>query len=115
MCGPPGGRLAEQTMRLSFAGRIANGGTMPDLAPPPPCLLEGAALFLDFDGTLVELAETPDAIRVPPALGALFDRLRSKLGGRLAIVSGRALADLERHLPRSDVVCAGSHGLELRL
>lgn len=85
------------------------------LAPPPPALLEGAALFLDFDGTLVELAETPDAIRVPPALGPLLERLRVRLGGRLAIVSGRALADLERHLPCSGVAVAGSHGLELRL
>lgn len=88
---------------------------MPDLAPPPPDLLEGAALFLDFDGTLVELAETPDSIRVPPALGPLLERLRARLGGRLAIVSGRALADLERHLPCSGVAIAGSHGLELRL
>ena len=88
---------------------------MPALPPPPAGLLEGAALFLDFDGTLVELAETPDAIRVPPALGSLLDRLHARLDGRLAIVSGRALADLERHLPRGDVACAGSHGLELRL
>lgn len=83
--------------------------------PPPPASLEGAALFLDFDGTLVELAETPDAIRVPPALAPLLDRLRHRLDGRLAIVSGRSIADLDRHLPCSDVAVAGSHGLELRL
>ena len=88
---------------------------MPDLAPPPPSLLEGAALFLDFDGTLVELAATPDAIRVPAALAPLLERLRTRLDGRLAIVSGRALADLERHLPCHGVAVAGSHGLELRL
>jgi trehalose 6-phosphate phosphatase len=88
---------------------------MPFPAPPPPASLEGAALFLDFDGTLVELAETPDAIRVPPALGPLLERLRRRLDGRLAIVSGRSLADLERHLPCSEVAVAGSHGLELRL
>jgi trehalose 6-phosphate phosphatase len=88
---------------------------MPDLSPPPPASLEGAALFLDFDGTLVELAETPDAIRVPPALGPLLDRLRARLDGRLAIVSGRSLADLEHHLPCLGVAVAGSHGLELRL
>jgi trehalose 6-phosphate phosphatase len=88
---------------------------MPDLAPPPPGLLEGAALFLDFDGTLVELAETPDAIRVPRGLGALLGRLRARLGGRLAIVSGRAIADLERHLSCAGIAVAGSHGLELRL
>src|SRR6185295_17621960 len=98
-----------------FAGRTANEDAMPMIAPPPPELLEGAALFLDFDGTLVELAETPDAIRVPPALGPLLERLRARLGGRLAIVSGRALADLERHVPCSGVAIAGSHGLELRL
>lgn len=83
--------------------------------PPPDDLLDGAALFLDFDGTLVELAETPDAIRVPSALAPMLERLRRRLDGRLAIVSGRSLADLERHLPLHDIAFSGSHGLELRL
>ena len=88
---------------------------MADLPPPPPALLDAAALFLDFDGTLVELAETPDAIRVEPALAPLLERLRRRLEGRLAIVSGRSLSDLERHVPASGIAFSGSHGLELRL
>ena len=64
---------------------------MPSLSPPPPGLLDGAALFLDFDGTLVELAEAPDAIRVAAELGPLLERLRRRLQGRLAIVSGRSI------------------------
>jgi trehalose 6-phosphate phosphatase len=88
---------------------------MQPLTPPPPDLLDGAALFLDFDGTLVDLAETPDAIRVPDALAPLLGRLRRRLDGRIAVVSGRALADLERHLPLTDIAFSGSHGLELRL
>lgn len=85
------------------------------LQAPPPDLLDGAALFLDFDGTLVELAATPDSIRVSPELGPLLQRLRRRLDGRLAIVSGRSLADLERHVPASGIAFSGSHGLELRL
>ncbi len=85
------------------------------LQPPPPSLLEGAALFLDFDGTLVELAETPDAIRVSPLLAPLLARLGERLGGRLALVSGRSIADLERHLLCTGLAVSGSHGLELRL
>jgi trehalose 6-phosphate phosphatase len=85
------------------------------LSPPPPDLLAGAALFLDFDGTLIELAETPDAIEVAPQLPQLLDRLRRRLGGRLAIVSGRSVADLERYVPVPDIPFSGSHGLELRL
>ena len=88
---------------------------MSGLPPPPPDLLDGAALFLDFDGTLVDLAATPDSIRVSPELGPLLERLRRRLGGRLAIVSGRSLADLERHVPASGIAFSGSHGLELRL
>jgi trehalose 6-phosphate phosphatase len=87
---------------------------MASLPPPPPDLLQGAALFLDFDGTLVELAETPDAIRVPSELGPTLDRLRRRLEGRIAIVSGRSLADLERHVPSSGIAFSGSHGIELR-
>jgi len=108
--GPP---KTKHPLELCLKDRQRGG--MSALPPPPPDSLEGAALFLDFDGTLVELAETPDAIRVPPALGALLDRLRARLDGRLAIVSGRAIADLERHLPCPGVAVAGSHGLELRL
>jgi trehalose 6-phosphate phosphatase len=85
------------------------------LPPPPPELLDGAALFLDFDGTLVELAETPDSILVAPELGPLLERLRRRLEGRLAIVSGRSIADLERHVPLSGIAFSGSHGLELGL
>ena len=88
---------------------------MPSLTPPPTDLLEGAALFLDFDGTLTELAATPDAIRVAPALGPLLGRLQQCLKGRLAIVSGRSLEDLERYLPAAGIGFSGSHGLELRL
>src|SRR5687768_18043063 len=85
----------------------------PDRAPPLS-LLEGAALFLDFDGTLVELAEAPDAIHVPGDLHPLLERLAARLGGRLALVSGRAIADLDRHLAIAGIAVAGSHGLELR-
>lgn len=63
----------------------------------------------------MELAETPDEIAVPSKLGPLLGRLRTALGGRLAIVSGRSIADLERHLDCSGVAISGSHGLELRL
>jgi trehalose 6-phosphate phosphatase len=81
---------------------------------PPPSLLDGAALFLDFDGTLVEIADAPDAISVPRELGPLLHSLSDRLQGRLAIVTGRALRDLERHLDCSGTAVAGSHGLELR-
>lgn len=85
------------------------------LAPPPADLLQDAALFLDFDGTLVELAETPDAIVVRDALPELLQRLSRRLEGRLAIVSGRAVGDLERHIACGEIAVSGSHGVELRL
>ena len=47
------------------------------------------ALFLDIDGTLLDIAETPDAIAVPPSLPANLDALSKKLGGALALVTGR--------------------------
>jgi trehalose 6-phosphate phosphatase len=82
---------------------------------PPHAILDGAALFLDFDGTLVELAEAPDAISLSPAVAPLLARLAHRLDGRLALVSGRGIADLERHLECTGIAVSGSHGLELRL
>jgi trehalose 6-phosphate phosphatase len=82
---------------------------------PPLSLLEGAALFLDFDGTLVELASSPDAISVWPGLAPLLKRLDERLEGRLALVSGRSIADLGKHLDCAGLAVSGSHGFELRL
>lgn len=86
---------------------------MPDSPPPPLSRLAPAALFLDFDGTLVELAEAPGAIAVPSGLTPLLDRLSAQLQGRLAVVSGRAVDDLRRHLGAAAAVLSGSHGAEL--
>jgi trehalose 6-phosphate phosphatase len=81
----------------------------------PPLLPELApvALFLDFDGTLVELAESPNSIRVPGSLPQLLGRLSEFLEGRIAIVSGRAVEDLQSHLGGCAIALAGSHGAEL--
>lgn len=72
------------------------------------------ALFLDFDGTLVEIAERPEAVAVDPALPGILARLEERLGGALAIVSGRPIAFLDQRLAplRSDA--AGLHGIERR-
>jgi trehalose 6-phosphate phosphatase len=84
------------------------------LAPPPSlqqlCEEGPLALFLDFDGTLVEIAPTPDGIAVPETLGAGLFELAARLGERLALVSGRAIPDLERHLGPLRIARAGSHG-----
>jgi trehalose 6-phosphate phosphatase len=82
------------------------------LAAPPAELLTGASLFLDFDGTLVELAERPDAVRVDERLHSLMRRLRDRLDGRLALVSGRAAADIARLFGTPDFIVSGSHGME---
>lgn len=81
----------------------------------PPMLDTGRdALFLDLDGTLVDIAPRPDAIRVTGELKALLAATRQRLQGRLAIVSGRSLADLDRHLGDALGLAAGTHGAELR-
>lgn len=78
-----------------------------------PIAPDQAALFLDFDGTLVEIAPRPDAVVVPPDLPALLSRLASRLGGAVAVVSGRPLAELEALLP-VPLPMAGDHGATLR-
>ncbi|MBS0448055.1 MAG: trehalose-phosphatase [Proteobacteria bacterium] len=80
----------------------------------PPALPSRAALFLDFDGTLVPLAPRPQDVRVPPRVPALLAGLRHLLGGALAVVSGRAIADLDRLLAPYAGATAGLHGAEVR-
>jgi trehalose 6-phosphate phosphatase len=82
------------------------------LERPPISILEGSSLFLDFDGTLVELASTPDEVQVGDEVRSLLERLRTAFGGRLALLSGRAIEDLRGHLHPLNLALAGSHGLE---
>lgn len=72
------------------------------------------ALFLDFDGTLVEIAPRPDAVAVPAGLPALLARAHAAASGALAVVSGRSLDQLERYLPGFPGELLGSHGAERR-
>ncbi|HEX6217910.1 MAG TPA: trehalose-phosphatase [Sphingomicrobium sp.] len=84
------------------------------LPPPPASLFADASLFLDLDGTLVDFAPLPGDIVVGRDLQDILRDLHDRLGGRLAVVSGRALHDLGHHLEIDHLPAAGSHGLERR-
>ncbi len=80
----------------------------------PPRLTSDLALFLDFDGTLVEIAPTPDSVVVPDHLPGILAETADALGGALAIVSGRTLDDVTRYLHPLVAPGSGSHGVERR-
>src|SRR6188474_627812 len=65
-------------------------------APRAASRLGGYCLFLDVDGTLVDFASTPGDVHVDPPLAALIAKGSLALGGALALVSGRTIADLDR-------------------
>lgn len=73
------------------------------------------ALFLDFDGTLVDLAARPDSVHVDPDLATTLAQLALSLGGALAIVSGRPIATIDAHLWPHRFDVAGLHGAERRV
>jgi len=81
-------------------------------SPPAACV--DWAYFLDVDGTLIDIADTPDAVRVDAVLLDLIGRLHRASGGAVALVSGRALSDLEPRLGALRLPLAGQHGLERR-
>ena len=96
---------------MSDAGRRRQRelSNRPD-APPP--LHRGQALFLDFDGTLVEIAPAPNLVQVPAELPHLLGRLAERLGGAVAVVSGRPLGELAGLLAPFAGTITGQHGLE---
>lgn len=84
------------------------------MKPPLPLPASEWAYFLDLDGSLIELANTPDAVSVGPELRQLLRHVHQACGGALALVSGRSLADLDKHLDMPGLPMAGQHGLEWR-
>lgn len=76
---------------------------------------DGWALFLDIDGTLLDLAPAPDEIVVPPELPLHLQAVSDRLGGALALVTGRALPYADALFRPHQFPIAGLHGSERRL
>lgn len=72
------------------------------------------ACFLDIDGTLVELADSPERVHVDQSLIRMLDRFARVADGAVALISGRQVADMDRLFAPLRLPVAGQHGLERR-
>lgn len=84
------------------------------MALPPLDDIERYAIFLDFDGTIVEIEQHPEAVRMEASTVELLRALRERLRGALAIISGREIAVVDRFLRPLRLPVAGVHGLQRR-
>jgi len=81
----------------------------PDLSPS-----DRVAIFLDFDGTLVHIAERPDLVHAPAHVLTTLERAYDALDGALALITGRSIASLDALLEPLRLPAAGIHGVEYR-
>ena len=82
--------------------------------PAPPPLSRAHALFLDVDGTLLEFAADPAGVRVDADLADMLPALARKLGGAIALITGRCIVDVDSLFPGFQLPVAGQHGCERR-
>lgn len=75
---------------------------------------QSTALFLDFDGTLVDIADQPHGVEVPANLVATLAALKDYLGGAVAVISGRPISQIDAFLAPLQLPVAGVHGTERR-
>lgn|SRR5262249_22568182 len=73
------------------------------------------ALFIDVDGTLLDIAERPELVEVPPGIIGDLERVSASLEGALALVSGRPIAWLDAAFRPLRLPMAGQQGAEIRL
>ncbi|MFD1702048.1 trehalose-phosphatase [Methylopila henanensis] len=105
----------ENTAVAVRESEIARGAAERPALPAVPGGFPGrAAIFLDLDGTVLDLAPTPDGVSIPAEVVAAIGVLTQRLGGALAIVTGRTLADVDRILTPLRLPTAALHGAELR-
>lgn len=84
------------------------------LPAPRPLALGDTALFLDLDGTLAPIAARPQDVHPDPRRTSLLEKLARRLDGRLAVISGRTLEDVDRILEGCVTSVAAVHGLAVR-
>ena len=84
--------------------------------PAPPDNLDPSnlALFLDVDGTLLDIEDHPADVRAEPALVTMLANLSAGLDGAMSLISGRQIADIDRIFSPVRFAAAGAHGSELR-
>lgn len=90
--------------------RAPEAGTALTVPLPGP----DAAYFFDIDGTLMELAASPGAVRLDRQFHRVLQALARASGGAVALISGRSIADVDRLFPQVQWPVAGQHGLERR-
>lgn len=109
-------RLAPHNPAKPHRSRVAGGGAAAagDAAPPERLQLDRCALFLDVDGTLIEIAARPSDVVGDAWLLQLLCALRMRCQDALALISGRRIADLDRITAPEHFAAAGLHGFERR-
>lgn len=80
--------------------------------PPRPAL--DWAWFFDIDGTLAQIETSPDSVRVDIVMQYLIAALHEQTEGAVALISGRALRDIDKLFPHFTIAAAGQHGAERR-
>jgi trehalose 6-phosphate phosphatase len=103
--------LAEMQNDHSQDGTAGEAMAPRALIPP----LSRTAILLDIDGTLLDLAQTPREVWVPPDLAINLHRLLQQTQGALALVSGRSLNDIDLIFAPEQFPAIGGHGAEMRL
>jgi trehalose 6-phosphate phosphatase len=79
----------------------------------PAPIQDNAALFLDIDGTLLDIAPQPHLVEIPPDLPRTLAALRSRLNGAVAFISGRPLSEIDQFFP-GQFPAAAEHGATVR-
>jgi trehalose 6-phosphate phosphatase len=84
------------------------------LVPLDSTNLDRLAILLDVDGTLLDIAPTPSEVVVPADLPKTLSRVRDRLEGALAVVSGRTIAEIDEFFAPLQLAAVGGHGAEMR-
>ena len=107
--------LANRVLSPREEASPDDGSLMASIAEKLSKCLDGCAILLDIDGTLLDLARTPREVWVPPGLAATLHALHERTGGALALVSGRSLNDIDLIFAPERFPAIGGHGAEMRI
>lgn len=99
---------------MSTREKLHEGRDLARTGVTPSLSAARTALFLDADGTLLDIAPSPEAAAAPAGLAETLVRAFDALGGALAIVSGRRIEDLDRIFAPARLPASGVHGAQMR-